>query len=410
MRLRYLVCILALGAPAGAQPLPTLVEEALRNNREILAAQKRYEAARQRPSQAGSLPDPTVSVGYTANGGPWPVAGIGHEPTSNAGLTVSQEMPFPGKRKLRGEIAAKEADAEFEQYLAVRLNVISRLKQAYHELHHATTGIAFVKRYQDVLRNILRISEARYTVGRAAQQDVFKAQTQFSIFETQLLRYQQERDSKEIEINALLNRVAAGHIEVPEDMAPGELTVTLEEMLAHARTQAPALAREQKVVERSDLAASLARKSYYPDYTVSGGYFNQGDLPPMWQFRVDLKLPVWRGKQRAEVGEQVFMASQARHSYEAADVGIQASIREQYTLAATARKLVDLYQKSVIPEARLALESSIASYQTGTLDFLSLFSNFMNVVDYELMYHEEVMRFHVALARLEELTGMETEQ
>ena len=411
MRLRYLVCILALGAPAGAQPLPSLVEEALRNNREILAAQKRYEAARQRPSQASSLPDPTVSVGYTSNGGPWPVAGIGREATSNAGLTVSQEMPFPGKRKLRGEIAAKEADAEFEQYLAVRLNVVSRLKQSYHELHHATVGIAFVKRYQDVLRNILRISEARYAVGRAAQQDVFKAQTQFSIFETQLLRYEQERDSKEIEIGALLNRPATGRIEVPEDMAPGELTVTLDEMLAHARTQAPALTREQKVVERSELAANLARKSYYPDYTVSGGYFNQGGLPPMWQFRVDFKLPAWFGtKQRAEVNERVFTASQARHDYEAADVGIQASIREQYTLAATARKLVNLYQKSVIPEAQLALESSLAGYQTGALDFLSVFSNFMNVVDYELMYHEEVMQFHVALAKLEELSGMEMQQ
>ena len=293
---RYLLCILALATPAGAQPLPALVEEALRNNREILAAQKRYEAARQRPSQASSLPDPTVSVGYTSNGGPWPVAGIGHEATSNAGVTVSQEMPFPGKRKLRGEIAAKEADAEFEQYLAVRLNVVSRLKQAYHELHHATVGIAFVKRYQELLRNILRISEARYTVGRAAQQDVFKAQTQFAIFETQPLRYQQERDSKEIEINALLNRPGAGRIEVPEDMAPGELTATLEDMLAHARTHAPALAREQKMVERSELAASLARKRYYPDYTVSGGYFNQGGMPPMWQFRVDFKLPAWLGK------------------------------------------------------------------------------------------------------------------
>jgi outer membrane protein TolC len=399
---------LALCAPAGAQPLPSLVEEALRNNREILAAQKRYEAARQRPSQASSLPDPTVSVGYTSNGGPWPVAGIGHAPTSNAGLTISQEMPFPGKRKLRGEIAAKEASAEFEQYLSVRLNVVARLKQAYHELHHATVGIAFVKRYQDVLRNILRISEARYAVGRAAQQDIFKAQTQFSIFQTQLLRYEQERDSKEIEIGALLNRPAAGRIEVPEDLPAGELTVTLDEMLARARTQAPALAREQKIVERDELAANLARKSYYPDYTVSGGYFNQGGLPPMWQFRVDFKLPAWFwSKQRAEVNEQVFTASQARHDYEAADVGIQARIREEYTLAATARKLIDLYEKSVIPEARLALESSMASYQTGTLDFLSLFSNFMNVVDYELMDHEEIMQFHVALAKLEELTGME---
>ena len=49
----------------------------------------------------------------------------------------------------------------------------------------------------------------------------------------------------------------------------------------------------------------------------------------------------------------------------------------------------------------------MASYQTGTLDFLSLFSNFMNVVDYELMVHEEILQFHVSLARLEEMTAME---
>ena len=133
-------------------------------------------------------------------------------------------------------------------------------------------------------------------------------------------------------------------------------------------------------------------------------------MPPMWQFRVDFKLPAyfWR-KQHAAATEQEFAATEARHSYEAADVSVQARIRSDYTLAETARKLVDLYRKSVIPEAQLALESSRASYETGTLDFLSLFSNFMNVVEYELMYHEEIMQFHVALARLEEMTGIEVQ-
>ena len=403
------VWIAVLPALAAAQPLSQLVDEALRNNREILAAQKKYEAARQRPSQASSLPDPTVSLGYTSNGGPWPVAGIGTAATSNAGIAVSQEIPFPGKRKLRGEIAAKEADAEFEQYRAVRLSVVSRLKQAYHELHHAAVGIEFVHRYQDLLQNILRISEARYSVGRAAQQDIFKAQTQFSIFQTQLLRYEQERTTREIEINALLNRPPT-RIEVPMDIETGEMPATLDEMLAHARTQAPTIVREQKMAQRNELAADLARRDYYPDYTLSGGYFNQGGMPPMWQFRVDFKLPAyfWR-KQHAAATEQEFAATEARHSYEAADVSVQARIRSDYTLAETARKLVDLYRKSVIPEAQLALESSRASYETGTLDFLSLFSNFINVVEYELMYHEEIMQFHVALARLEEMTGIEVQ-
>jgi cobalt-zinc-cadmium efflux system outer membrane protein len=409
MNCLYRLCLAAVVLPAGAQPLASLVDEALHNNREILAAQKKYEAARQRPGPASSLPDPSLSVGYASNGGPWPLAGIGREPTSNAGVVISQEVPFPGKRKLRGEIAQKEADAEFEAYLSVRLSVISRLKQAYHELHHADVAITYVKRYQDLLRNILSVSEARYSVGRAPQQDVFKAQTQFSIFQARLLQYEQERATKEIEMNALLNRAPGGRIEMAEEMAPGDLP-PLDEMLAHARTEAPMLAREQRNVERNELASNLARKGYYPDYTVSGGYFNQGSMPPMWQFRVDFRIPAyfWR-KQRSEVNQQSFAISEARHNYEAADLSIQSRIRSDYTIAQTARTLLDLYQKSVVPEAQLALESSLASYETGSVDFLSVFSNFMSVVDYELMYHEQIMQFHVAMARLEEMTGKEAE-
>jgi len=179
-------------------------------------------------------------------------------------------------------------------------------------------------------------------------------------------------------------------------------------LLAHARGHAPMLAREQKMIERSELSANLARKEYYPDYTIAGGYFNQGSMPSMWQFRVDFKLPgyFWR-KQRSMVNEQTFMASEARRNYESADVTLRAKLTEDYTVAATARKLMDLYSKAVIPQAKLALESSLASYETGSLDFLSLFMNFQTVVEYDLMYHEEMMRFHLALARLEEMTGME---
>ena len=57
--------------------LDDLVREALKSNPEVIAAEKRYEAARQRPSQESSLPDPTVSLGYTSVGNPRPVAGLG---------------------------------------------------------------------------------------------------------------------------------------------------------------------------------------------------------------------------------------------------------------------------------------------------------------------------------------------
>jgi outer membrane protein TolC len=406
MQTQSLLFILALPALGAAQDLPSLAGEALLHNHEIVAAQKRYESLRQRPSQESSLPDPTVSLGYTSNGPPWPGAGLGVNATSNVGVMVSQEMPFPGKRTLRGEIAGKEAAAAFDDYLAVRLSVVSRLGQAYHELHHAIVSIASIERDQDVLRDMLRISESRYAVGRAAQQDIFKAQTQLAVFETELERFRQQRIAKQIEIDALLDRPQSRPIEVPEDIPAGTIPATLEQMLAAARGHAPQLARDAHEVQRGELATNLARRDYLPDYTVSAGYFNQGSMPPMWQASIAFKVPAYfRRKQRAAVTGQEFASSEARHTYTADSTALEARVREEYSVAETALKLAGLYDGSVLPGARLALESSLASYETGKLDFLAVFSNFMNVVDYELTYHEQIMQLHVALVHLDELTG-----
>jgi outer membrane protein TolC len=217
--------------PCAAQPLGQLIGQALERNRDILVAQKRYESLAQRPGQAESLPDPTVSLGYASNGWPWPGDGLGHNPTSNIGVMLGQTVPFPGKRPLRGQIASKEAEAARQEYLAARLHLVAQLKQAYHELHHATVAIGFVDRYQELLENILRTSEAHYAVGRAAQQDVLKAQTQLAVFEAQRVRYQLDRTSRQIEINALLDRPQDTPVAVADDSTAGELPFSLDDLL-----------------------------------------------------------------------------------------------------------------------------------------------------------------------------------
>src|SRR5262245_10540006 len=158
--------MLALSVPLEAQSLGSLIAEAMRNNPEILAAQKRYEAMRQRPTRESSLPDPMFSMGWSSNGNPLPGAGLGSNPTSNIGVSLAQELPAPGKLRLRGEIASKEAEAEFQQYQAVKLGVISRLKLAYHQLHHAYDASKIMRHEQKLVDNFMQIAESRYSVGK----------------------------------------------------------------------------------------------------------------------------------------------------------------------------------------------------------------------------------------------------
>ncbi len=411
MRFRLILCASLMASAMAQTPetrvsLPDLISEALRNNREVVAAQKKYEAARQRPTQESSLPDPMMSLGYNSVGNPLPGAGLGREPVANAGLMFSQELPYPGKLKLKGEMAAKEAQTEFEQYQSVQLNVIARLKQAYYRVQYTYAAADLLTRNRSLLEKLLSVTESRYSVGKAAQQDVFKAQTQISILETRLVKVEQERAAREAEINSLLNRPAGTPIAQPENVRPKPLSIGLEELFASARQNSPMLARDQKMIERSELAVNMARKEYYPDVTLNAGYFNMGSMPPMYEFRADVKVPLyfWR-KQRAGVAEQVSSLSQARRSYEATGQSLLFRIKEDYTMARASQRLMDLYTRNVVPQASLALESSLSTYETGAVDFLSVISNFTMVLDYEMGYYDEALNYALALSRLEEMTA-----
>jgi cobalt-zinc-cadmium efflux system outer membrane protein len=74
-------------------------------------------------------------------------------------------------------------------------------------------------------------------------------------------------------------------------------------------------------------------------------------------------------------------------------------------MASTSVRLASLYRETVLPQTRLALESSMASYQTGTVDFLSVLTTFGSVLEYEMAYFEELASYHTAVSRLEEMTG-----
>ncbi len=403
---------LLVAASASAQTsnarerLDNWIQAGLKNSPEIVAAQKRYEAFRQRPTQESTLPDPMVSLGWNSSGNPLPGAGIGSEPTANAGLMVSQEIPFPGKLKLRGAMAGKEAEAEFQQYQAVRLSLVARLKQAFYRLHYTYAAGDVLTHNRNLLDKLLRVTEARYSVGKAAQQDVIKAQTQLSILETRLVRLEQERRSREAELNSLANRPPGAPVGRPEDVTVKPMPATLEELMAAVGDDSPVLRRDQKMIERTELAVNLARKDYYPDFALNAGYYYMGSMPPMYMFRADVKLPIyfWR-KQRAGVAEQVAGLGAERRVYQATGQSLAFRVKDDYLLAAASQKLMDIYSKTVVPQASLALESSLGTYEAGTVDFLSVLSNFSMVLDYEMNYYDEQLNYLLALSRLEEMTG-----
>ena len=389
----------------GRLALADVVADALKANPEMSVAAQRYAAARLRPVQERSLPDPMVSAGYNASGKPFPGAGLGTEPIANIGFMVSQELPYPGKRQLRGTLAAREADAVFQDIDAARLNIASRVEQAYYRLAYTYAVGDVLTRNGALLDTLLKVSEGRYAVGHAAQQDVIKAQTQLSVLELQQQRIERERATRVGELNALLNRPPMSPLGRPDDLVLTPFDQALDSLVMQAVQRAPMLERDRIMIDRAQLASESARQEFRPDFAVTGGYYYMGAMPAMYELRFDVKLPFQRARRAAAVAEQLSTLDAAHSTYESTRLSIQSRLQEDYQMASTSQRLAGLYRDTVLQQARLALESSMVSYQTGAVDFLSVLTNFGSVLEYEMTYFDELASYHMAVSRLEEMAG-----
>jgi outer membrane protein TolC len=226
--------------------------------------------------------------------------------------------------------------------------------------------------------------------------------------ESRIIRMQQDQQMAEAEINSLLNRKPGSAAGEPEEEEARPLPMTLDELLAKAAATAPELERRQKMIARNELSVNLARKDFHGDYTVSAGYFNQGSMSPMYQVRVEIPLRLHKEqKERPALNEQVDLLNGARRNFEAAEQTLQFRVREQWVTAETAWRLMKLYSDTILPQGQLTVDSSLLAYQTGSTDFVTVLNNLATRVDVEEQLHEQGLNYALAVARLEELTGID---
>ncbi len=406
---------LAPMAQAGTSPqasveklnLDELIAAAEKNNPGIQAALRVVEAKRARIPQARAYPDPMVSFGYMGNLIP-PFTEQRNDPSSFRQIEATQEIPFPGKRGLRGQIAGKDADAAWWEYEYARRRVVSEVKVAYSELYYVHKAIAITEKDRDLLDKLAKIAEERYKVGKGIQQDVLRAQVEISRLLQRLTLLDQLKQTAEVRLNTLLYRPPDTPIGVPEEVQKSPLVYSLEELTQRATENYPELKRQQQLIEQSQLAVNLAQKEYYPNLSVSFSYQNRASgLPEMWGARFSATIPVfYKSKQRQAVSEASSMLAGAKRLEENIRTEMFYSLKEQYLTARASEALADLYAKAVVPQSTLALESSLASYEVGTVDFLTMLNNFTTVLDYETNYYQELTNYQKALARMEPIVGM----
>jgi cobalt-zinc-cadmium efflux system outer membrane protein len=386
--------------------LKDLIRETEQNNPEIAAAERGYTAATHVARQASALPDTQVTVQQFAVGSPRPFAGYTNSEFAYVGLGASQEIPYPGKRGLRGQVANREADVRRVQIEAVRRTVTDKLKAAYFRLAYLQQTLSVLERNDKLLKDVEQIVESRYRLGHGNQQEVLKAQLQSTKILQEITMHHREVGQLEAQLKQLLNRPQESADIQTEPLAGRTLSYGASDLLSLAKQQNPDVKAQEAMLAKTESQVELAKKEFRPDFTVQYMYQNTDrKFRDYYMAGFSVTLPN-RGRRKAELAEAEATRDQAKKQLEAEVQQRLAEVQDQYVVAQTSAEQLKIYKDGLIPQSNATFQSSLAAYQSNRQDFETLLSSFMDVLDLEIQYQRELAEHEVALSGLEMLTGV----
>jgi cobalt-zinc-cadmium efflux system outer membrane protein len=395
-------------SPAGPTALADLLTEAEKNNPQIQAVRHSWQSAKQVPTQVATRPDPQVVLQQMNVGSPRPFAGYTNSDFAYIGLGFSQDLPYPGKLRLRGEIAQKEADATQQKYESVRRAVMTGVKIAYFQLSFLAKRQKIFDEDEQLLQQVEQAAESRYRNGMGNQQDVLQAQLEQTKLLREINRNQLEQAKAQAELKNLLNRSQTSLDIEPAELSESTPAYTFDQLLAEARANNPELAGMQKMVEREGLQVDLAKKDFYPDFNVQGMWqrTDPTQFRAYYQFTVGMRIPIYRSRrQRPELAQAESGRDRAKSEYETQSQRTAFQLRQQFIGAEKSAELLKIYREGLLPQARAELQAGMAAYQSNRQDFQALLASFLDVLKLDEEYWQTLSEHEVALAQMEEVTG-----
>ena len=388
-----------------------LIEEALQNNPEILAAKKRWEVFKEKVPQTFSLEDPMLGFGIINLPTNF---NFRDEDMTMKEISISQKLPFPGKRPLMREMAEKEVEAVFNEIQGKAHQIIKDVKGTYYDLSHTYRTTEVTQRNKNILENFVKIAETQYAVGMGIQQDVLKAHIEVSKMVDELIMLEQKRRALEAKLNALLNRPQETQVGMPEEVIFKKFPFTIEELQKMALEMNPTLKVMKKMIESKEKAYALAKREYYPDFNFRFAYGQRDNSagPEVMKRRdlltgmMEINIPIfYKSKQDRKVAETKADIQAMEAQYQAMKNEILFMITDMGLMIQRGERQLELYKTGIIPQASFQINSAMSTYRVGKADFMTLLDSQMTLYKYELEYHQALTEYGKNVASLEAATG-----
>jgi outer membrane protein TolC len=395
----------AIASPPG-ETLEDLEQAALSGNPVLRRMQQEAAAAWAKTGYVSRLPDPSLSAMFY-------IPPMEFDPDRQLSeLQIMQMIPWISRLNAEGQQAHFEALVAENQYQAERLRVIGELRAAWFKLYVLVKQIETTRAEQTQLESLVRTANARIRAG-GQPGDVLMATLELSSLQEQLLSYRQQVASTQAEINRLVGRDAQTPVSAPRIINAALPTWDHEQLRSAAWSLQPELNAARLRTAATRWGIEVARLKRRPDVTISGGWIAM-DAPgatmpgagsDTWTLGVSTTLPLSHRKYEAMVSEASSQHSAAHASVDDVALRLDAALRDLWEQARAAQQTVELYQKSILPQARQTFEADLKSLANNTVTFDRVIRDYRTLLTLELGYHRALGQLATTLARIRQTVG-----
>lgn len=365
---------LPANGPVGAN-VQELLQWADTHNPELAAMRYEIDAANERVTPAGSLPDPVFRAELQDFAGPGAPDGFNPFPGKGSGTkyTLMQSFPLWGKRDLRKEVAAAGVEEFKGRRWAAVAEIHARIKSAYAQ-YYQTFGLKKLnEEILQVLDDLEAVTQVRYASGLIPQQDVIRAQVEKTNLRSEIITLESEQKQAAAKLNAMIGRPQSAAILEPQSLRriPSEKldAAALQEKIARSN---PLLATQSAQISAADANRRLVEKNRYPDVTLGISPIQRGGSIDSWEAMIEVNIPIRFESRRSQENEAGAMLAAAKERQQAISNQVIGELLENLAAYQAAEKQEHLIADTLLPQAELTFRSALAGYETGKVDFATL--------------------------------------
>jgi len=376
-----------------------LLKAVLARNPDIPTMEASWEAAKARVEQAESLDDPILAYSIAPQTAGEDSMDFGQK------LTLSQHLPWPGKRLLRGDVARFESDAAFAGIEQVRLKLTEAARSAYADWYFVHAAIRINGINKSLLQEFQNIAEIKYSAGRASKQDALRAEVEQVLLEHRDIVLERRRRDVLAQMNTLLQRLPDRPLPPPAGLPATIPLPAVEQLRKQALEHHPELRALAARTQASRQRERLAERNFYPDISLFAGYntlWNQDEKRLTVGASINIPL---QGKRHAAVDEALAMTMRLDSQQRAKVSQLIGEVQRAVEKVNESEYVLSLYQDRLLPLAEENLEAARSDYEAGSGNFLDLISAEKNLMQTQLQREQALADYHRRIAALEQLVG-----